>query len=406
MKKMMVFALAALSSASVYAQDIKTILAAKDYNEALTMIKSGEASLSAEDKAKAYNKVVDLALAKYTKEAEAELADQVKKENTADKQGMYKAAEAALSAALECDKYDNMPNEKGKVKPKFTKNGARLQQARVSLINAGQALYDAKDYKGAASAFGMYVDTSSSKLFQTGTPDEYASQIAYFAALSAFFGQEYALADRYADVAITDATYAKDAMTVKLNAIQNTMKTHEDTLAVTKKVEDIYAKYPENQVVFSTLSSLYLGQNRKADFNALVDKALAENPKNFAAVAMRGQSYMTDHKWNEAIEDLKKASEIMPENVVVVASIGNCYMYLAQEKAQQISDKTKGRIPKAAEDVIVGVYNQAIEYLTKAKDMDKNGEYKSNWAYSLYSCLYRTLGEDDPKTKEAEALTK
>lgn len=408
MKKLMVFAFAVLSSAAMQAQDIKTILSAEKYKDALELIKQGEANLSNEDKAKAYNKVVDLALAKYNKEAETKISNEVKHEDKKyDQKGMYSAAEAAIKAALDCDKYDNMPNAKGKVKPKFAKsNAARLMSVRNDLINAGQLFYDAKDYHNAAKAFGAYVDTSVAPMFQAGQPDQYASQIAYFASLSAFFAQEYKKADKYADLALADTTYAKDAMTVKLNALQNTMKTHEDSVAVTSKVEKIFAQYPDNQVVFSTLTSLYLSQGRKADFNAVVDKALAQNPKNFAAVAMRGQAYMNDHKWQEAIEDLKKAAEIMPDNVPVVASIGNCYMFLAQEKAEQISAKTKGRIPAAAEKVIIGVYNEAIDYLNKAKDMDKKMEFKANWAYSLYSCLYRTLGADDEKTKEAEALTK
>lgn len=195
-------------------------------------------------------------------------------------------------------------------------------------------------------------------------------------------------------------------MNLKLNAIQNTMKTKADSIAAQKKLEDLYAKFPNNQAVFSTLTGLLLSQGKKDDFNKLIDNALAANPKNFAAVAMRGQSYMNERKWQEAINDLKKALEIMPDNIPVTASVGNCYMFLAQEKAEQISAKTNGRIPKSAEDVIVGVYNQAIDYLTKAKDMDKNMEYKTSWAYSLYTCLYRTLGDEDPKTKEAEALTK
>ena len=52
------------------------------------------------------------------------------------------------------------------------------------------------------------------------------------------------------------------------------------------------------------------------------------------------------------------------------------------------------------------VYMQAINYLEKAKDMDKTMEFKSVWAYSLYTCCYRALGPDDAKTKEAEMLTK
>ena len=69
MKKFMVFACAVLSSAAMQAQDIKTILGAEKYTDALELIKQGGGNLSNEDKAKAYNKVVDLALAKYNKEA-------------------------------------------------------------------------------------------------------------------------------------------------------------------------------------------------------------------------------------------------------------------------------------------------------------------------------------------------
>lgn len=396
MKKLMVFALTALCCASMQAQDVKTILGAKDYHEALSLIKKGEANLSAEDKAKAYNKVVDLALDTFIKE-------QVQKTSP---NALYEAAETAINAALECDKYDNMPNAKGKIKPKFTKNGTRLASARASLVSEGQDLFNAKDYNGAKKAFCLYLDTNNEKLFATGQPDQFGTQISYFASYSAFLAEDYATADKYSDVALTDTAFAKDAMAIKINSLQNMMKTKADTLEVTKKFENLYAKYPENQSAFSALSSILLSQGRNDDFNKLVDNALAANPKNFAAVAMRGQSYMNDHKWNEAINDFKKALEIVPDNIPVTATVGNCYMFLAQEKAQQISEKTKGRIPKAAEDVIVGVYNQAIEYLEKAKAMDKNNEYKQNWAYSLYTCLYRTLGEDDPKTKEAEALTK
>ncbi len=408
MKKLMLFALVAFSSAAMQAQDIKQILSAKDYNEALGLIKSGESTLNNEEKAKAYNKVVDLALDKFNKENEVEVKNQVTKGNEAyDKDGMYAAAEAALQAAIDCDRYDNMPNAKGKVKPKYGKNnGARLVAARQSLVNAGQVFYDAKNYKGAAKAFGMYVETGNANIFQTGQPDVYGTQIAYFAALSAFFGEEYPEAEKYAEAALNDTTYGAEAMRIKLQAMQAPMKSHEDTLAVTKKIEDLYTKYASNQNVFAALSSLYLSQNRKDDFNALIDKAMQANPNDFMAIAMRGQAYMNDRKWQEAAEDLKKAAEIQPENVAIIASIGNCYMFLAQEKAEQISAKTKGRIPAAAEKVIIDVYNQAIDYLNKAKDLDKKMEFKANWAYSLYTCLYRTLGADDPKTKEAEALTK
>lgn len=404
----MFFALALLSSTAMQAQDIKSILSAEKYKDALELIKQGEATLSNEDKAKAYNKVVDLALDKYNKEAAAKLEGEVKKtDKKFDQKGMYSAAEAAIKAALDCEKYDNMPNAKGKVKPKFSKNNAaRLAPVRNDLINAGQLFYDAKDYHNAAKAFGAYVDTSLAPMFTGGQTDQYASQIAYFASLSAFFAQEYKKADKYSDVALADTAYAKDAMQVKLGALQSMMKTKEDSVEVAKKFEKLYDKYPSNQSVFTALTSLYLAQKDNDKFNALIGKALQNNPNDYAALVMRGQANMGNSKWEEAADDFKKASEVMPKDapnyIPVVAAVGTCYMQLAQDKANAVYAKTKGRIPAAAEKVLVGVYNQAIEYFTKAKELDTNKQFKSSWAYHLYNCLYRTLGEDDPKTVEAK----
>ena len=102
---------------------------------------------------------------------------------------------------------------------------------------------------------------------------------------------------------------------------------------------------------------------------------------------------------------LKKAVNVQPTNVAVVASIGNCYMYKAQDAAERAVANGK-RMSPAAEKIIIDVYMQAIDYLEKAKDMDKTMEFKNVWAYSLYTCCYRALGPDDAKTKEAELLTK
>ena len=114
---------------------------------------------------------------------------------------------------------------------------------------------------------------------------------------------------------------------------------------------------------------------------------------------------MNNKDWDKAIETLTKAVNLQPDNIAITASIGNCYMYKAQEAVERATANNKSLTPDA-EKVIVGVYMQAIEYLEKAKDMDKMMEFKSYWAYSLYTCCYRALGADDPKTKEAELLTK
>ena len=120
MKKLMFMAMMAVVATSASAQDIKAILKAKTYSEAETMIKSSLSSLDNADKAKAYNKLVQLSVEKINKEQEIisknALAVQLKQDKVEpyDTVGFNKAICTAVQDAMECDKYDNMPNAKGK----------------------------------------------------------------------------------------------------------------------------------------------------------------------------------------------------------------------------------------------------------------------------------------------------
>ena len=413
MKKLTMLAFAAVFSASAFAQDVyKQISKIKDYKEAYNLLQANLGSMSAEEKAKCYNVLVDLAYDKVVKEqgtiTENQMAEQFGKEVTPyDTVGLYDAVLQALENGVTCDEFDMQPNEKGKVKPKFHKsNGDRLYGIRSHLIYAGiyyQTTNEPLSYKYLAT----YVESADYPLFkeQDKSKDANLTQIAYYAARSAYFAKDYAKAEKYADIALGDTAVAKDAMQVKLAVMQAQLKTHADTLNYITKLKDIYAKDESNEMIFSIICSMYISTNDKAALNELVQAKLAKDPNNFTALAMSGQAYMNEHKWDEAIAALSKAEAVQPGNVAVIGSIGNSYMYKAQDAAEQATQGGK-RLTPEAEKQIIDVYKQAISYLEKAKELDTTMQFKSVWAYSLYTCCYRALGPDDAKTKEAEALTK
>ena len=130
MKKLMMMAVMFVASATAFAGDsdaLKAILKAKSYAEAEQLVKSTLDQLaSPAEKAKAYNKLVDLAMEDFDAQNAIVTENQVnktmgKEEKPIDEKLMSEMAFAALSAAAECDKYDQQPNEKGKVSPKFAK---------------------------------------------------------------------------------------------------------------------------------------------------------------------------------------------------------------------------------------------------------------------------------------------
>ena len=91
-----------------------------------------------------------------------------KEEKPVDNDAMSEAAYNALMNGIECDKYDQMPNEKGKVAPKFaSKNAQRLWLApRNQLVNAGQDALSAKDQAKARKYWQAFIESDAAPLFK------------------------------------------------------------------------------------------------------------------------------------------------------------------------------------------------------------------------------------------------
>ena len=169
-------AMTLVASATAFAGDsdaLKAILKAKTYADAAQLLEQNLASLANDaEKAKAYNKLVDLAMADFDAQNAIVTENQVnkqmgKEEKPVDMNVMNTAAYNALCAAMECDKYDQQPNEKGKVAPKFDKkNAERLWSTlRNQLVNAGQTAAQARDDEATLKYWGLFMDSELAPLF-------------------------------------------------------------------------------------------------------------------------------------------------------------------------------------------------------------------------------------------------
>ena len=393
MKKFFIMAMLAVAATSTYAQDIKSVLKAKDYAEAQSQLNSCLSSLSNEEKAKAYNKLVELSMQKVNKEnstivenqALQQMGQQVK---PVDMQGFYTSLTNALNAAQECDKYDQMPNAKGKVAPKFhKKNQATLWTLRPQLINAGQDCLQKDDNKGALAYYAAYVESGSSSLFadmdKTKAPDTYLGEVARVASVIAFQEKDMETANKYCDVALKDTASYKDALNLKMAMMQQQMKTKEDSVKCLKTFEELYANDKNNESIFTNLATLYGNLGMKAEQDKCIQERLAADPKCFVAWAVKGQAEMNASKWDEAIADFKKAVEIKP-SALVMTWMGYCN----NNKAANLQDVNQQKVLLA----------ETEKYLEKAKELDPE-QKEANWKYLLYNTYYVLYGADDARTK-------
>ena len=393
MKKFFIMAMLAVAATSTYAQDIKSVLKAKDYAEAQSQLNSCLSSLSNEEKAKAYNKLVELSMQKVNKENSVIVENQALQQmgqqaKPVDMQGFYTSLTNALNAAQECDKYDQMPNAKGKVSPKFhKKNQATLWTFRTQLINAGQDCLQKDDNKGALAYYAAYVESGSSSLFadidKTKQPDTYLGEVARVASVIAFQEKDMATANKYCDVALKDTASYKDALNLKMAMMQQQMKTKEDSVKCLKTFEELYANDKTNESIFTNLATLYGNLGMKAEQDKCIQERLAADPKCFVAWAVKGQAEMNASKWDEALADFKKASEIKP-SALVMTWMGYCN----NNKAANLQDVNQQK----------ALLSETEKYLEKAKELDPE-QKEANWKYLLYNTYYVLYGADDARTK-------
>ena len=400
----MMMAMMFVASATAFAGDsdaLKAILKAKTYAEADQLLKSSLDQLTNDaEKAKAYNKLVDLAMDQFNAQSTIQTENQVakqmgKEEKPVDEKLMAEMAYNAIIAAQECDIYDQKPNEKGKVAPKFgMKNAQRLWNGpRNALVNAGQEALSAQDNATARKYWQLFAESNEFPFFKACDREAqkpYFGQVARFAAIFAYQDKDMDKALQLADIALKDPQEYENALNLKLEILGNELKSKEDSLNYFNKLKDIYAEHKTDGVM-EKLYNVMLGLGEADAAMKILDDALVANPNNFVALADKGLALLQAQKAAEAVNYLKKAYEVKSDNAVIATYAGTAYSVQAQETEDPAQKKA--------------LYKQAIELFDKAKELDPD-RLQSNWGYNRYNAYYNYYGPDAAETQQAEADSK
>ena len=345
------------------------------------------------EKAKAYNYLVELSMKQFNDQQSIIQMNQITKKNDpVDMEAMNEGAYNALVAAQECYKYDQLPNAKGKIAPKYGNNGERVWNARIQLVSAGDDARTKNNTTLALKYWNAWFNSESSPLFNKIPAEKkaepYKEQVAFLGAWLSKENKDMAQALKYCDVAMNSDEYKKQALNIKLEVLKGDLKTHEDSLKYINNLKDLYAKDAKNEILLDNLNSMFASMRMDKEQLELLDNALAADPNNFVALADKGMYYIAKNDADNAIKNLKKALEIKPENGAVMVYLGACL----NVKASNLQDPNGRKV----------VYQEAIKYLDKAKELDPEKK-QYNWGYNRYQAYYGLYGPNDPKTKQAEA---
>ena len=405
MKKVMFMAMMMVASATSFAGDsdgLKAILKAKTYDEANQLLQQNVGSLAdAAEKAKAYNHVLEIVMKKVDAETkiitENQLAVQMgggaDKQKPYDTLGLANAICQSLELASECNKYDQQPNAKGKVAPKFAeKNALRVWSNRVHLVNIGQEEARKGNDAGVLKYWGTFIDSRTEPLFAAmdkNPESAYVGQVALFAGRYAFQAKDMERANRYFDEAMKDPEQKKEALGFKIYAMKSVLKTRQDSIDFANKLKPLLDENPDNDAIIDGLYSVYDGLKMKAEQKSLLEGILAKNPNNFVALADLGIMHIGENDYTAAIPFLRKAIAVKDDNASVLYYLATSLCIMAQDDKTSAADKKN-------------YYKEAVELYDKCKQVDPD-MMQIKWGYNRFNAYYNYYGPEAPETKQAEA---
>ena len=313
---------------------------------------------------------------------------------------MYDALIAILPYFKKAYELDQLPNEKGKIKPKYSKDIKSILGAdHVYFFNGGAYYFDQKDYKKAYDFFNQYLEISELPMFegtQTAEKDSTFMTVQFYAAVAATQLQD-------SPIAIKALERAKSS-DFRLNDVYQYLsyeyKQAGDSVNYVKTLEEGYAKFPNEEFFLMSLIDAYIQSSQNEKAISYLNTAIAQKPSDSQLYHALGIVYETGIKdYAKAEETFKKALEVNPESVESMSALGRIYYNQAvnkQGEANMINDSKKYQ-----EELTIAkdLFKQALPYFQKAHEMKPS---ESEYMVALRGIYYNLNMGPELEAIEAE----
>ena len=336
-----------------------------DFNEARTLIKGALENAETKDQAETWYVAGFIENQQYDAERTKQILGQQPNEPV-----MYDALFSILPYFEKAYEYDQRPNAKGKVKPKYTKDMKSILSANhVYYINAGAYYFDKEEYQKAYDAFEQYLKIKELPMFadtKVAEKDSNFMTVQFYAAVAA-------TQLKNSELAIAALERAKNTDYRANDVYQYLCYEYEqakDTVNLEKTLEEGMAKFPDEPYYLMSLINAYIYSNRNEKAIEYLNTAISKDSQNPQLYDVMGRVYETGMKdYAKAEEYFKKALEINPDYVESISNLGRVYYNQGvnkQGEANMINDAAKYQeeLNKAKE-----FFKQALPYFEKAHKM-------------------------------------
>lgn len=264
---------------------------------------------------------------------------------TPDEAVMYSALLKIIPYFEKADSLDQLPNEKGKVKPKYRKDMKAIITANVNFYpNAGVYFYNKEDFKNAFQAFKQYIDIPDMPMFQEDkTPvvkkeDESYLQIKYNAAVIASVLEEHSMAIKLLE-SMKNSGYEENDIFRRLTYEYNQQA---DSTALLSTLKEGVEKFPGDEYFLLYLVEKNIQSGQLQDAVVYINLAIEHKPDDPILYDALGVIYENMDQPEKSIQNYEKALALDPGFAKALKHSGMVYYNLgvkARGNADESADK-------------------------------------------------------------------
>ena len=340
-----------------------------DFGEARTLIKGALENPETKDDAKTWYVAGFIEDQQFNAERAKQILGQQPNEPV-----MYEALYGILPYFQKAYELDQLPNEKGKVKPKYTKDIKSILSANhVYLFNGGAYYFDKQEYKKAYDFFNQYVEISELPMFagtQTAEKDSTFMTVQFYAAAAASLAKDSRLAIAALERA-KNTPYRQYDVYKYLCYEYGEARTAQDSVMLEKTFEEGMQVFPDSAFFLNNLINTYIYSNRNEKALEMLNVAIQKNPNDANLYNVMGRVYETGLKdYANAEKNFQIALEKDPNLTDALSNIGRIYYNQGVNKLSEANMINDSKKYQEELSMAKDLFKKALPYYKKAHEAE------------------------------------
>jgi len=330
----------------------------------------------------------------------AEVFNAIYAEKKLDKNQVAQISSAAIRYYVKADSLDQLPDAKGKIKPKFhTKIVEKVKGLQRSYLESGFYYNEIKDYAKAMNSFDGYLNYKNIPAMKDLglEKDTLIPLITYYAALSAIQANLLQESTKYLEAVKDNNKFKAEEQKWMYQQLSQIYSTNKDTVNMLRLYQNGVQRCPEEAYFVKNLINFYINQENLTEALTWIDQAIKQDTTSAVLLNLKGR--ITEEKdKNGAIVLYKKAVSLDPSFSDALGNLGRIYYNDAVEELARVNNIRDDKKYKTEKAKLKAKFELPLPYFEKAYSVNPN---ERDFVIALRG-IYYNLGME-AKYKEMEA---